>query len=147
MMTRRLFPIPTDKILENMALLDLYVKNAYETGIKEHSWEQFVARILIGEIKVWVGINDGKVEGAATTEVIDFLNYRALHLITTSTEFNLSAYPEYHYAIEDEARAVGAKNIQFWGRKGWSKAIDKVTGQHGEKYKEVYRVFSMELNE
>ena len=147
-MTRRLLPLPPEKILDNFEVVNQYVKPAYDTGTGEHTWEQFVARLLVGSIKLWIGLDEnGKLEGAATTEVIDFPGYRTVHLLTTSTQFNLLAYPEYHYAIEDEARLVGAKNIQFWGRKGWSKAIDKVTGQKGEKYNEVYRVFSMELKE
>jgi hypothetical protein len=33
----------------------------------------------------------------------------------------------------------------MYGRKGWSRVLDKLTGSKNEKYKQVYVVHSMEL--
>lgn len=137
--------VPPDKVYDLVPYITKYVKPAYDTGSGEMRWETLVGRIFQGDVQFWLAFMDGKVIGAATTEIIPFDGYKCIHIITSGTD-NGCGFQDYHYALEDFARQVGAKNVQFWGRKGWSRHIDKVNGQFGEKYKEVYRVFSMEID-
>ena len=144
-MTKQLLPVSVDRLYEILPYVDKYIRPAYETGIGEQSWESLLGRAFLKDIIFWLAFDDGKVVGAASTEVIDFEGYKCVHVITSSTDTG-NGFWDYHYAFEDYARAIGAKNVQFWGRKGWSRAVDKITGHlYGEKYKEVYRVFSMEI--
>lgn len=143
---KRLLALPPDKIYEAMPYVNTYIKPAYDTGVGEQKWETIVGRAFLGDVLFWLAFDDGKIVGAASTELIDFDGYRCVHIITSGTD-NFAGFQDYHYAFEDYARQVKATKIQFWGRKGWSKAIDKVEGQNGEKYKEVYRVFSMEIKD
>jgi len=144
-MDKKLLIVPVDKILELMPYIDKYVKPAYDTGIGEQKWETIIARALFGDLLIWLAFADGKIVGAASTEVIKFDGYSCVHLITTSSD-NGAGFEDWHPFLYDYAKQIGAEKIQFWGRKGWSRAIDKVTGSDGEKYREVYRVFSMEIN-
>lgn len=144
-MAKQLLPVPKEDIMRVFPYVDKYIKPAYDTGSGEQTWETILGRALLGDIVFWLAFNEGKVVGAGSTEIIDFDGYRCVHVITSSTDVG-DGFEDYHYAFEDYARRVGAKNVQFWGRKGWSRAVNKITGTNGEKYKEVYRVFSMEIN-
>lgn len=144
-MKKVLLPVTKDKIYEIFPYIDKYIRPAYETGIGESTWESLLGRAFLGDALFWLAFNEGKVVGAASSEVIDFDGYRCVHVITASTDTG-DGFWDYHYAFEDYARSIGAKNVQFWGRQGWSRAADKITGhKYGEKYREVYRVFSMEI--
>jgi hypothetical protein len=142
---KRLLALPPDKIYEALPYINKYVKNAYDTGTGEQKWETILGRAFLGDVLIWLAFYDGNIVGAASTELIDFDGYRCVHVITAGTD-NHVGFEDFHYALEEHARQIGAKNLQFWGRKGWSRATDKVTGIAGEKYKEVYRVFSMEID-
>ena len=144
-MTKTLLEVPTNKVLECMPIIDKYVKPAYDHGIGETKWETLVARSLVGEVLIWIAFLDGQVVGAASTEIIEFDGYRCIHLITSATD-NHVGFEDFHPRLYEYTKAQGCRNIQFWGRKGWSRAIDKVSGANKEKYKEVYRVFSMEID-
>jgi len=142
---KKLLALPTDMICKTMPFLEKYIKNALETGIGETSWETLLGKALLGNTLFWLAFDDGKIVGAASTEILDFDGYRCVHLITSGIDKGF-LFEDYHHVIEDHAKSVGARNVQFWGRKGWSRAIGRVTGQSGEKYEEVYRVFSMEID-
>lgn len=142
---KRLLALPPDKIYEALPYVNKYIKNAYDTGIGEQRWETILGRAFIGDLLFWLAFDDGKIVGAASTEIINFDGYVCVHVITAGTD-NGAGFEEFHYCLEDYARSIGAKHLQFWGRKGWSRAADRITGVKGEKYKEVYRVFSMEIN-
>ena len=144
-MNKKLLLIPTSDILKLMPYIDKWIYPAYDTGIGEQKWETIVARALVGEVIFWLAFLDEKPVGAASTEVINFDGYKCVHIITSGTENNVG-FEDYHAFLYDYAQAIGARNLQFWGRKGWSRAKDKIEGRKGEKYDEVYRVFSMEID-
>lgn len=143
-MTKKLLLVPVQDLTTIMPYILKYVKPAYDTGIGETRWETLLGRAFLGEVQIWLAFNDGKIVGAASTEHITFDGYMCLHVITSSTDVG-DGFEDYHYAFEEYGRHIGAKNVQFWGRKGWSRAVNRIEGRKGEKYDEVYRVFSMEL--
>ena len=104
-----------------------------------------MGKILTGDIQVWVAHDEeGNINCVGTTEFMRYPTYRALHVITLGGEIGVD-YGNLHKPIEDYARHYGCKCLIFWGRKAWERASDKMTGRNGEKYKETYRVFAMEL--
>lgn len=143
-MTKRLLFVPPSETYNMLGYIDKYVKIAHAHGIGERSWEQLVGQILMGKVLLWLAFDEGKVVGAATTEIIDYSNYRCVHLITIGAD-NGAGFEDFHDELERYAEQVDATRIKFWGRKGWTRALNKVTGRNGEKYEEVYRVFSMEI--
>ena len=82
------------------------------------------------------------------TRINYYAQHKSLHLVTT-TGINggkWDTYKEAHHTIEEFARSKGCRRIEMYGRKGWSKVLDKLEGSKGEKYKPVYVVQSMELD-
>lgn len=143
---RQMVRIPTKDLVTLMPLIEKYTRKAHESGTEETSYEQFVGKMFLGHVHVWAMMDlDDSCIGICTTEFADFDNYRCLHLITCGTD-NKSPWEEWHHSLETFAKQNGCRNIQIWGRKGWSRALDKIDGLAKEKYRETYRVFSMELD-
>jgi len=145
-MDKKLLFVPTSETYNMLGYIDKYVRPAHDTGVGERSWETMVGHILTGNILLWLAFTDGKVVGAATTEIIDYPSYRCVHLITVGTD-NGAGFQDWHHYLEDYAKRIGAQRINVWGRKGWSRALNIVAGVNNEKYEEVYRVFSMEIQQ
>jgi hypothetical protein len=141
----KLLPMSAADVLKYVNYSDSYIKPAMETGTGETTYESLVGKALTEKAIFWMAFNEkDEVVGMASTEIMQFPAYRSVHLITIGG-IDGFGFEKYHKFLEDYAKFVGAKDIQFWGRKGWSRAIDKVTGNNDEKYKETYRVFSMEI--
>lgn len=141
---KNLIPIPKERVLEFLPYIEKYIKSAMETGSGETTYESLIGRALMNDAVFWLGMDDKKVVGMASTEIIEYPEYKMVHLITVGGD-NGFGFEDFHHVLEDYTRLVGATRIQFWGRKGWSRAINKVTGKNDEKYKETYRVFSMSI--
>ncbi len=142
---KNLVLIPPEELVKVTGLLEEYVKPAMESGNGETSYHSIVGKGLIGTVHFWACMDDGKLMGITTTEFIQYEGYKTLHGITVGLKDG-SGFEDWHYGLEDIAREHGCRNVQFWGRLGWSRAIKKVVGKNQEKYKEIYRVFSMELD-
>jgi len=141
---KELILLPEDKILTMMPLVTKYVYPAFLTGQGETSYESLISKALVGRVQFWVAMEDDVATGMASTEIMDYEGYRTLHSITTGGD-NGFGFEDYHHKLEEFAKHHGCRNVQFWGRKGWTKAVERITGINGEKFKETYRVFSMEL--
>jgi len=96
----------------------------------------------------WIVINkEETIVNVSITKVNYYATHKSLHLMIT-TGINggrWDTYKDAHHTIEDYARQRGCRRIEMYGRKGWNKILGKLTGSHGEKYKETYVVHSMEL--
>lgn len=144
-MKNKLVPMTAGDVLKYLDYSHKYIKPAFQTGTGETTYESLVGRALTGDVMFWMGFNEeDEVIGMASTEILNFPEYKTVHLITIGGE-NGFGFEDYHKFLEEYAKFIGARDIQFWGRKGWSRAIDKVVGINEEKYKETYRVFSMEI--
>lgn len=137
--------IPPADMVHLMPLFEKYVNQAFHSGNGETSYASLIGKGLKGEAHFWALMEDEVCHGVCTTEFAVYDGYTCLHLITLGTD-NKSNWQDWHHLLEDFSRHHGCREIQFWGRKGFSRAIDVVTGSKQEKYKEIYRVFSMELN-
>lgn len=144
-MTKNMLFVPKETIWEVMPLIEKYVRPAYNTGAGEQRWETIMGRMFLGEVYLWILFENGEPRGAVTTEVIEFDGYRCLHVITTGTDTG-AHFEDWHDTLYQHALDLNVKNIQFWGRKGWSRAVNRLEGRNNEKYNEVYRVFSMEID-
>lgn len=141
---KNLIPIPKEKVLDFLPYIDKYVKGAMESGSGETTYESLIGRALMDTAVFWVAMDGDEVVGMASTEIINYPEYRMLHIITTGGD-NGFGFEDYHYVLEEYAKLIKATRIQFWGRKGWTRAVNKIVGKNNEKYKETYRVFSMSI--
>jgi hypothetical protein len=136
----------SDEVLNEFDVIKSYIEVAHSKGTIETSLSHMLGKVLKGEINVWVARNkDNKINCVGTTEILNYQNYKAVHLITLGGDAGVD-YPEFHKTIEGYARWLEAKKIIFWGRKGWLRATDKIIGAKNEKYKETYTVMAMELD-
>lgn len=143
---KELVMIPPTDIIKLMPLIEKYTREAHATGTCETTYEHMMGKALVGNVHIWALMDEeDKCRGICTTEFAQYDAYLSLHLITLGTD-NSSPWEEWHFGLEEFAKKHGCKDIQLWGRKGWSRALDKITGQGKEKYRETYRVFSMELD-
>jgi hypothetical protein len=134
-----------EQALDHMDTLIKYIKVAHATGYNETSMTDLLGKILVGNIQAWVGLDDNdEINCVGTTEFLQYPNYKALHLITLGGEAGVNLV-KLHKPIEAFAREQGCKCVMFWGRKAWERASVRLEGDNGEKYKETYRVFAMEL--
>ena len=96
----------------------------------------------------WVVIDEEEtIINVSITKINHYATHKSLHLITT-TSINGGRWDTYknaHHTIETYAREQGCRRIEMYGRKGWSKVLNKLKGLQGERYKETYVVHSMEL--
>jgi len=142
---KELVLIPLTDIIKLMPLIEKYTREAHATGTEETTYEHLISKALVGNVQIWALMDEeDKCRGIGTTEFSHYDNYKSLHLITLGTDNN-SSWEDWHTGLEEFAKTYGCKDIQIWGRKGWSRALDKVDGINKEKYRETYRVFSMEL--
>ena len=97
---------------------------------------------------LWVVFQEGDPVNITLTKWNYYDTHISLHLVTTgSVGFgSWRDYKEAHHEIERFAKWHNARRIEFWGRRGWLRAIKQLRGEAGEEYKETYRVMSMELD-
>lgn len=146
MKKKELVLIPITEIIKFLPLIQQFSREAHASGTGETTYEQMISKALVGDVQIWALMDEeDKCRGICTTEVAHFYNYRTLHLITLGTD-NTSPWEDWHHYLEDFAKSCGCRNIQTWARKGFSRALDRVTGKNEQKYRETYRVFSMELD-
>jgi hypothetical protein len=144
-MEKKLIALNPEEVLKWLNYAELYIRPAFEKGTGETTFESLIGRALQRDAIFWMGFDEeDKMVGMASTEIMNFPEYRSVHLITIGLEDN-SDFEDYHHFLETYAKDIGARDVQFWGRKGWSRSIKKVTGLNDEKYRETYRVFSMEI--
>jgi hypothetical protein len=95
----------------------------------------------------WAVQDEEKIINISVTKINTYATHKSLHLITTTgtNGAQWDSYKTAHHTIEQFARDQGCRRIEMYGRKGWSRVLDKLTGSKNEKYKKVYVVHSMEL--
>lgn len=136
---------PSD-VMENFHTIRKYIEMGHKTGTNETSLESLMGKALAGTIQVWVSLDEeSRIKCVGTTEIMQYAEYKALHLITLGGESGQVDLVSLHKPIEDFARKCDCSCIIFWGRKAWERASVDLEGKHGETYKETYRVYSMEL--
>lgn len=127
-----------EQILEHWDFLAMQIKKAQDKGDGESSPVDLCRKALNNQAQFWCVINEEGIKNVTVTEIIQYSNFKTLHIITTTGE-NFEEYSHCHKALEDYAKEINAKSIEFWGRKGWLRKL-KPMG-----YKESYTVMRMEI--
>ena len=146
MKQKELVMIPPTDIIRLLPIMEKYTREAHATGTNETTYESMIGKALVGNVHIWALMDEeDKCRGICTTEFAYYENYVSLHLMTLGTD-NSSTWDQWHDQLMKFAKVHKCKDIQVWGRKGWARALDRIEGPEKEKYRETYRVFSMELN-
>jgi hypothetical protein len=76
------------------------------------------------DMQMWVAILDDQIQGAATTEVVQYPRRKMVRVVTLAGD----RFPEWRddmdRALQAFAERVGANGIEIYGRKGWEKRLD-----------------------
>ena len=120
------------------------IEEAMEKGNGETSLFSLYQKLILDHAQLWVVLDKEEIVATATTEIINYESYSTLHIITTTGK-GWDEYSYLHNELEEFAKHKGCRETQIWGRKGWEKKLDKLTGKNGKKYKHTYSVFSMEV--
>ncbi len=136
-------------IISNWRTIEPAIQSALDHSVNESTTYDYLTWLQNPEnYQCWIVLNEEEVIiNVSITKINYYATHKSLHLITT-TGINggrWDTYKEAHHTIEDYARSKGCRRIEMYGRKGWSRVLNKLEGAQNEKYKEVYVVHSMEL--
>jgi len=92
-----------------------------------------------GRIQIWAVLEDGRLVGVATTQVVDFPRIAILRVVTLQGK-NLNVWMEaLLHALEQFCREQGLQRIEVVGRRGWVRKLA------GLGFREVYSVVVKEV--
>ena len=136
------------QVVEHWRTIESAIASALKSSVGESTTYDYLTWLQDPEhYQCWAVQDEEKIVNISITKINTYATHKSLHLITT-TGINggrWDTYKEAHHTIEDYARSRGCRRIEMYGRKGWSRVLNKLEGAQNEKYKEVYVVHSMEL--
>jgi len=136
------------QVVEHWRTIESAIASALKSSVGESTTYDYLTWLQDPEhYQCWAVQDEEKIVNISITKINTYATHKSLHLITT-TGINggrWDTYKEAHHTIEDYARSIGCRRIEMYGRKGWSRVLNKLEGAQNEKYKEVYVVHSMEL--
>ena len=144
----RVIQLSPDSIMQHWEIIEKAITSALTCSAGESNAYQYLKHFSNNYYQCWAVIsNTEEIINITVTKVNHYDTHKSLHLlITTSVGHNKwEDYKEAHHTIEQYARDQGCKRIEMYGRRGWSRVLNKLSGSKKEKYKEVYVVHSMEL--
>ena len=139
-----------EEVLQHWPFLGHHIEKSLKHSAGESTSYDWFKRTQNYEAFIIVVNNDqNQTVNVTLFQFINHAQHKSLHIVATaSTEVGTWAdYKEAHHTLEDIARQNDCKRIEMWGRKGWTRALDKLTGLRGEKYKQRYVVMDMILEE
>jgi len=144
----RVLQLSIETIMQQWEIIEKAISSALTCSTGESNSYHYLSKFSNNTYQCWAVINaEEEIINITVTKINHYDTHKSLHLlVTTSVGHNKwEEYKEAHHAIEEYARTHGCKRIEMYGRKGWSRVLNKLTGSQNEKYKEVYVVHSMEL--
>lgn len=136
------------QVVEHWRTIEPAIDSALKSSVGESTTYDYLTWLQNPDYyQCWVVQDEESIVNISITKINTYATHKALHLVTT-TGINGARWDSYktaHHTIEQFARDQGCRRIEMYGRKGWSRVLDKLTGSKNEKYKEVYVVHSMEL--
>ena len=128
-----------EQILNHWDFLSREIRIALDTGDGESTEIDICKKALNNQAQIWVVQDEEGIKNVTVTEIIQYATFKTLHIITTTGD-GFDEYSEQHKVLEEYAKEINAKHIEFWGRKGWLRKL-KPMG-----YKESYTVMRKEID-
>ena len=122
----RLIPIHPDNLEKAWKDVEKYVIEGIEYTDGKYKAEDIKALVRTTHLILWVVYNDDRncAQGCLLTEVVDYPQLRCCSIFLLSGE-NFSelvlALPD----LSEYAKGLGCKRIEFYGRSGWERVLDK----------------------
>jgi len=136
------------QVVEHWRTIEPAIASALESSVGESTTYDYLTWLQDPTYyQCWAVQDEEIIVNISITKINTYATHKSLHLITT-TGINGGKWDSYktaHHTIEQFARDQGCRRIEMYGRKGWSRILDKLDGSKGEKYTQSYVVHSMEL--
>jgi hypothetical protein len=84
----------------------------------------FLQKIKDKKIQLW-GIHDGILRAVMTTEIIEYLHFKSVRIITVTGRESDAWLDVLIDTVSHWGAENGAQAIEFVGRKGWEKVLSK----------------------
>jgi len=133
--------LPPELVLKHWAAISSLLEKAIDKGQSESTLTDHMRNILNNTTHCWViGNNNNNIVGAALTQVIQYAQYKTLHIIAFAGK-DFKEQSKVFPTVEKFAKQMGCKAIEQWGRPGWAKELPKyVPG-----FKQAYVVMRKDL--
>jgi len=119
--------------------LDEWTRQALKYANGEMEVKDILRGFEEGRIQVWAVLENARIVGVATTQVVDFPRIAVLRVVTLQGK-NLNAWMEALLrALEQFCREHGLQRIEVVGRRGW---VRKLAGLN---FREVYSIVVKEV--
>lgn len=93
-------------------------------------WADQEESILRGDQLLWLAHTGDAIQSAATTHLTKGEDGRPICTITACGGENMDQWLPLIEGIEKYARAEGCSCVRIFGRKGWSRVLEKYTTEH-----------------
>ncbi len=125
-------PLSSDECIENWSDLSCYLNKALSHSRGEWTTNDILKNVLVSPnvYHVWeVTNNSGNVVAIASTRIVRYNHFDALHIIALTSVGNdeMDEWEDYAVealnAVKSKAKEAGLDRIEFAGRKGWLKKL------------------------
>ena len=138
--------LSAEEILTYWPQISPHIDVALEHSVGEITTFQTFKHAMNGQMHVWIYVDQNKITSAFATRFLIFDNCKSLQIMTCGGAVaDWEITQSVHSIFEQFAKKNKCQNIQIWGRKGWVKRMENITSESGTKYKPLYTVISMEI--
>lgn len=114
--------VPVDKVLGVMPDVGPMLQPAID--LSDGRWDLWtvVAGLLGGQLHLWISLDDGKLEAALITRVVDYPKMRVLSLPFLGGKA-MEKWLHFQAQIEEFGRSQGCKEIEGYARAGFRRVL------------------------
>ena len=132
------FFVPPDQVAAIWAYVLPHIEAAIEHSEGELLPEDVFPNLCMGDMQLWVVVNDTKIQATVITQIIDYPRKNILRVLCLGGR-GLKEWYHLFYQIEDFAKSNNCSAIEAWARKGFEKMLPD--------WKSSYQVLTKELSE
>jgi len=132
------FFVPPDQVSSVWAYVLPHIEAAVKHSEGELQPEDVFPNLCMGDMQLWVVVNDTKLQATVITQIIDYPRKTILRVLCLGGR-GLKEWYHLFYQIEDFAKSNNCSAIEAWARKGFEKMLPD--------WKSSYQVLTKELRE
>ena len=130
------FFVPPDQVAAVWEYVLPHIRAAVVHSEGELEPEDVFPLLCMGEMQLWVVVNETKIQATVITQIIDYPRKNVLRVLCLGGR-GLKNWYHLFYQIEDFARSNDCSAIEAWARKGFEKMLPD--------WKSSYQILTKEL--
>lgn len=146
-MTYRLFSLRPEQVLEHWPLLKKHTDAALSySGGEQTSFDLFRQAMREDIIFLVIVDDTGLITSSMSARIIEYPQKKVFQITTLGGSVkDWRGWESNFHQLEDFVRGLGCTAIRAWGRKGWSRRLNKLIAKKGTSFEPLYTVYSMEI--